>query len=425
MGTFWKVVGLGLIPGLALGGGTYYAVDKYVVEPKKVEQEQEATQTSEGQITSLQEELEKVLSENESIKAQIQTLTTSNAQKDEQLTQLQSQLTELQEQGSADATTISNLTEQISTLQTEKTQNQQTIESLQSTVAQNQQTIESLQSQLESLQPTVTYGVYKLKTREFISEYYFELTSNQITVWVEPSNKTTYQYDLLIDTNGEIFIHIVPNDPYALDTIIKLSDYELDPHKGTVPYDYIALSDEDVSAFYGSYTSTTQTNSNINISESQVQIGDNTYSTFGFYNLENNTNIRPKLLVFNNSTGELEETIDLLAYDFTNTEGLTAYGLTEQPLDYQIAENGWAGIYTNNDSLNENFKVIKIQTPYILYGSTAEDLKFESDLGYNYSILYKDTQNKLHVYLVSGEANEILTHIDLTNYSFEPLSWLN
>ena len=422
MGNFWKVVGLGLIPGLALGGGAYYAVDKFLVEPKKVEQEQEATQTSESQINSLQEELEKVLTENESIKAQIQTLTASNTEKDAQLTQLQTQIEELEEQGSTDTETINSLTEQISTLQSEKTQNQQTIETLQSIVAQNQQTIESLQNQLESLQPTITYGVYKLKSREFISEYYFELTSSQITVWMEPTNKTTYQYDLLIDPNGEIFIYIVPNDPYALDTIIKLSDYELDPHKGTIPFDYISLSDEDVSAFYGNYTSTTQSYSSINISANQVQIGENTYSSFGFYNLENNVNIRPKLLVFNNSTGELEKTIDLLAYDFTNTEGLTTYGLTEQPLDYQIAENGLAGIYTNNDSINENFKVIKIQTPYILYGSTAEDLKFETDLGYNYSILYKDTQNKLHVYLVSGEANEILTHIDLTNYSFEPLS---
>lgn len=423
MGTFWKVVGLGLIPGLALGGGTYYAVDKYVVEPKKVEQEQEATQTSESQINSLQEELEKVLTENESIKAQIQTLTASNTEKDAQLTQLQSQLTELQEQGTADATTISNLTEQISTLQTEKTQNQQTIESLQSTVAQNQQTIESLQSQLESLQPTVTYGVYKLKSREIVAEYYFELTSSQITVWMEPSNKTTHQYNLLIDPNGEIFIHIVPNDPYALDTIIKLSDYELDPHKGTIPYDHILLSDEDVSAFYGNYTSTTQPYSSINISANQVHIGDNTYSDFGFYNLENNVNIRPKLLVFNNSTGELEKTIDLLAYDFTNTEGLTTYGLTEQPLDYQIAENGLAGIYTDNNSSNENFKVIRIDSSFITFGSTAEDLKLEIDLGYNYSILYKDTQNKLHIYLVSGDANEILTHIDLTNYSFEPKTY--
>ena len=423
MGNFWKVVGLGLIPGLALGGGAYYAVDKYVVEPKKVEQEQEATQVSESQINSLQEELEKVLTENESIKAQIQTLTASNTEKDAQLTQLQSQLTELQEQGLADTETINSLTEQINSLQTEKTQTEQQIATLQETINQNQQTIESLQNQLESLQPTVTYGVYKLKSREYVPEYYFELTSSQITVWAEPSNKTTHQYNLLIDPNGEIFIHIVPNDPYALDTIIKLSDYELDPHKGTIPYDYIALSDEDVSAFYGNYTSTTQLYSNINISANQVQIGESTYSSFGFYNLENNVNIRPKLLVFNNSTGELEKIIDLLAYDFTNTEGLTTYGLTEQPLDYQIAENGWAGIYTDNNSSNENFKVIKINTPYILFGSTAEDLKFETEFGYNYSMLFKDTQNKLHIYLVSGDANEILTHIDLTNYSFEPKTY--
>lgn len=85
MGNFWKVVGLGLIPGLALGGGAYYAVDKFLVEPKKVEQEQEANQTSESQINSLQEELEKVLTENESIKAQIQTLAASNTEKDAQV----------------------------------------------------------------------------------------------------------------------------------------------------------------------------------------------------------------------------------------------------------------------------------------------------------------------------------------------------
>ena len=181
MGNFWKVVGLGLIPGLALGGGAYYAVDKYLVEPKKVEQEQEATQTSEEQITSLQEELEKVLSENESIKAQIQTLTTSNAQKDEQLTQLQSQLTELQEQGSEDATTISNLTEQISTLQTEKTQNQQTIESLQSTVAQNQTTIANLQSQITELeQNSVEYNMYEFtQVNIHTNDNYYLMTSTR------------------------------------------------------------------------------------------------------------------------------------------------------------------------------------------------------------------------------------------------------
>ena len=109
---------------------------------------------------------------------------------------------------------------------------------------------------------------------------------------------------------SKIFIYIVPNDPYALDTIIKLSDYELDPHKGTIPFDYISLSDEDVSAFYGNYTSTTQSYSSINISANQVQIGENTYYNsqliLSSYGLDNYT------VNYDNQSTSLKETITML-----------------------------------------------------------------------------------------------------------------